>query len=217
MGSTEARPTESLPEVQVSTVGKAKGLTRCRISNCQKSAQKRGCCGTHYTRWWRFQRSGLWPVRATPDMSLHDRLWARIKRTTDANACWSWTGSRLADGYGHMSYKGRLYRTHRLAYECVNGPIPEALVIMHRCDNPPCCNPAHLITGTQRENARDVVLKGYHPSSLKTECVNRHPFSDENTRIARGKSGSLNRVCRECERTNARLSWRRLHGKGTWQ
>ena len=197
--------------------GEAKGLTRCRIPNCPKPAQKRGCCGTHYTRWWRFQRSGLWPTRSTPDMSLHDRLWARIKRTSDANACWPWIGSRTTDGYGHMGFKGQLYRTHRLAYECANGPIPNGMVLMHRCDNPPCCNPAHLVVGTQQENARDVVLKGYHPCSLKTHCPSGHPYSPDNTAVRRKGTSNPYRACKECERTRNRLRWRRLHGKGNWR
>lgn len=30
----------------------------------------------------------------------------------------------------------------------------------HTCDNPPCCNPVHLFTGTRKENLDDAKRKG---------------------------------------------------------
>lgn len=64
-----------------------------------------------------------------------------------------------------MQNGGPTLLTHRVAWESANGPIPGGLRVLHRCDNPPCCNPAHLFLGTAAENADDMVQKGrqHHP------------------------------------------------------
>ncbi|MGH7024521.1 MAG: HNH endonuclease signature motif containing protein [Caulobacteraceae bacterium] len=49
---------------------------------------------------------------------------------------------------------------HRLAWELANGPIPDGLLILHKCDNPVCCNPDHLFLGTAADNHADCAAKG---------------------------------------------------------
>lgn len=49
---------------------------------------------------------------------------------------------------------------HRLVYEECFGGIPDGHVVMHTCDNPWCVQPAHLKTGTQRDNYHDAKRKG---------------------------------------------------------
>lgn len=81
--------------------------------------------------------------------------------TRNPDECWEWQGTRMKTrGYGRISIRGVLYAAHRLAYEMAKGPIPADLFVCHSCDNPPCCNPAHLFLGTALDNNRDAQGKG---------------------------------------------------------
>jgi endogenous inhibitor of DNA gyrase (YacG/DUF329 family) len=94
------------------------------------------------------------------------------------DGCWLWQGLRNKEGYGRFYGYGRYHHAHRYAYEHFVGPIPDGLILRHTCDNPPCCNPAHLIPGTDRENTRDkmergrfvLVLGADHPNAKLTEA-----------------------------------------------
>jgi hypothetical protein len=78
--------------------------------------------------------------------------------------CWEWQRYRDRDGYGTVWYKGSQsqHKAHRLAWIIHNGPIPEYLHCLHRCDNPPCLNHEHLFLGTAADNAADRDAKGRH-------------------------------------------------------
>jgi HNH endonuclease len=77
-----------------------------------------------------------------------------------ATGCWIWQGARSDKGYGQAGVKGRVIRIHRLAYLASRGRIPKGAHILHRCDNPPCANPAHVFAGTNHANVADRVRKG---------------------------------------------------------
>ncbi len=76
-------------------------------------------------------------------------------------SCWEWNLSRSHNGYGKVSWYGRHMRANRVAWMLHNkSEIPIGLVVMHRCDNPSCINPKHLMVGTLKENSWDMVAKG---------------------------------------------------------
>lgn len=84
----------------------------------------------------------------------------RIRLAGDAE-CWLWTGAQAAGGYGHTHRNGEHVYAHRAAFECANGiGSSDGWVIRHKCDNPPCCNPAHLLSGTYADNAADCAERG---------------------------------------------------------
>lgn len=88
----------------------------------------------------------------------------------DPEACFEWELARDKDGYGVVRRNGRTRRAHREMWEQVHGPIPEGMVLLHSCDNPPCIRLSHLSLGTQAENVADMVAKGRNspPPTRKT-------------------------------------------------
>jgi hypothetical protein len=76
------------------------------------------------------------------------------------NGCWEWTAGRSPKGYGTVVDGGKTQRTHRVAWKAVNGAIPDGLIVRHKCDNRPCCNPDHLELGTLVDNNRDRDERG---------------------------------------------------------
>lgn len=74
--------------------------------------------------------------------------------------CLEWQGVRSHKGYGQMTHVRRCLRVHREVYRLTHGGIPEGYVVRHTCDNPPCCNPDHLVAGTQKQNVADREARG---------------------------------------------------------
>lgn len=87
-----------------------------------------------------------------PDFKL--RLVAR------ESGCIEYVGYKNSRGYGEFIFYGVRMRTHRLAWELSEGRIPAGIDVLHRCDNPACCNVDHLFLGTAADNVRDATEKG---------------------------------------------------------
>jgi hypothetical protein len=90
-----------------------------------------------------------------------EALWRNVDQSGGPDACWPWVG-RVGTPERHVyrKFNGKTRSVHSVAWEVTNGPIPEGQVVCHRCDNPPCCNPAHLFVGTQADNLQDMTEKG---------------------------------------------------------
>ena len=118
--------------------------------------------------------------------SLEERFWAKVNRSATRDGCWIWNGGRNAYGYG-LIYEGRkAIQAHRLSYELHFSPLAQDQIVSHRCDNPACVNPAHLVAGTQSDNIRDAIRKGRFPQAfIRGEMKPGHKLSVSSVRIIR--------------------------------
>ena len=96
-----------------------------------------------------------------------ERFWIKVNKDGTVpehmphlGQCWIWTAGKLKDGYGHYRFNGKPCRAHRVSYELANGEIPVGFFVLHKCDNPVCVNPDHLVLGTVADNAKDMTRKG---------------------------------------------------------
>ena len=83
------------------------------------------------------------------------------------SGCWLWTAMLDTKGYGRIQIERRSTAAHRLAWELFVGPIPEDLLVLHKCDVRSCVNPGHLWLGTNDDNMKDMVRKGRSPRGAR--------------------------------------------------
>jgi len=94
------------------------------------------------------------------DQSFRDRFWEKVG-VGGPDECWEWAAHRQRAGYGQFTVaKGEFHTASRVSLALSIGSIPAGMSVCHSCDNPPCCNPAHLFLGTQADNANDCIRKG---------------------------------------------------------
>lgn len=95
-----------------------------------------------------------------PEMTESDiaRYWAKVD-VRGPDECWPWTAGTNVAGYGCFGKDRKSILAHRISL-AIDGRDPSGAIARHRCDNPPCCNPAHLETGTHADNARDREERG---------------------------------------------------------
>lgn len=131
---------------------KAKGMCMACYMQKRRSNQK-----GHDAR--RVNGEGIGVLMSLPDQGWRDRIYSMIDTSGGLDACHEWMGSRNAGGYGVMTIKGIPVSAHRAIHAiCSDDFFCE--VVMHKCDNPSCCNPQHLRSGTYQENMDDMWAKG---------------------------------------------------------
>jgi hypothetical protein len=98
---------------------------------------------------------------------VEERFWPKVKIGLQ-NECWLWQARLDKKGYGHFCFscvhqKYKFMAASRAAYILTNGSIPDDVLVRYTCDNPPCCNPAHLIAGSQQDNVQDMIDRKRKP------------------------------------------------------
>ncbi len=126
----------------------------CTVEGCDRRVNARGLCHRHY---WRWRKHGTVELPRGDDPVAF--FWSLVDRRGPED-CWEFTASRFKFGYGRIRFGGRSVTAHRLAWTLTFGDPGPELNVCHRCDNPPCCNPAHLFLGSDRDNVQDALQKG---------------------------------------------------------
>lgn len=181
----------------------------CDVKDCGRAEESLGYCHRHAQN---YRTTGNpiprkeWPL----EVRLREVGWT----VTDAG-CWEWNGKRRGrtpeTSYGIFNAKLLGYsdaRAHRAMYECFVEPIPEGMQIRHKCDNPPCVNPDHLIPGTALDNSRDMVERRRHWRHDWNRCDKGHDLTLPGA-VRREKN--VNR-CAECDHANKQRSAERKRG-----
>jgi len=132
-----------------------------------------------------------------PKFNKISDVWLKVEVKGD-DECWPWIGKhRTKNGYGKMDIeKVEGVPAHRIAYLSANpGSITlrmtQGINVLHRCDNPPCCNPNHLFLGTHLDNMRDKKEKGRLPDFKGVKGPNAKLNDEEVKEIRKGLSYGL--------------------------
>ena len=107
--------------------------------------------------------------------------------------CWLSTNGQTSTGYGNIyitvivnDYKFAITGdAHVASYLSLVGPNPTNLLVRHKCDVPPCCNPDHLELGTHKDNRIDAcerndyinpTNRGAFRLNVKIVCLLRYLY-----------------------------------------
>lgn len=123
--------------------------------------------------------------------------------------CLLWLAQIDRDGYGRVWLDGKKRGAHVVAYELLNGPVPEGLEIDHICRMRCCVNPEHMEPVTSKVNTSRGVAAIVNSGQKKFVCEQCGGSLEIVSRRAprNGRKAHLERGCRNCRLLNHRR-WR---------
>lgn len=139
----------------------------CEVEGCTNRRFGKHYCNSHMAA---VRTRGVPRLVRPVGLSASKRLkfygWTERLVVPELGPCWEWNGSKNENGYGSLQIDNQhKVLVHRLAYETWVEPIPEGLLLRHKCDNPPCINSDHLVPGTNADNMRDMRERHRHPGA----------------------------------------------------
>lgn len=155
----------------------------------------------------------FYPYAVPKNLSAEEQFWGKVDRRSPAE-CWLWKGVKDRAGYGIMGRTHR--RAHRIALALSGIPVAPGEFVLHSCDNPPCCNPAHLRLGNAADNMADCLCRRRHnpPSGERNAC---HKLTWAAVRALRAEPPMQSSVSLGIKYgIDARSVWNILQGK-TWK
>lgn len=109
--------------------------------------------------WSKTLRRDPLDLRGAPEQFL-ERFWSKVDIGAEAD-CWPWMASCINGKYGQFYIRKRVpVPASRVALALQGHVLTVNIDACHTCDNPPCCNPAHLFAGSAHDNVVDCIQKG---------------------------------------------------------
>lgn len=167
--------------------------TICAVETCDRVVKGHGYCSRHYAKWRAYGDPLAARTVQFHGLPLRERFYRYVKKTA---TCWEWVGYTV-HGYGRLNVEGRPEMAHRLAWRLERGEIPVGLFVLHKCDNPGCCNPEHLYLGTQAENMRDMTVRQRaHTTGPQGSAHFNAKLTEDDVRAIRAATGNLAALAR---------------------
>ncbi|CAN5115598.1 hypothetical protein BH09PAT1_BH09PAT1_8390 [soil metagenome] len=134
----------------------------CKAVNCNRKPTARDMCNKHYTRWRKYGSESITKYIQGTGKTTEEKFWSRVDKQKNKDSCWNWLAGKSSTGYGQVTYKGKKYKAHRLAWFFIHGEHPSDC-LLHSCDNRLCVNTEHLRNGTRLDNAKDRMSRNRSP------------------------------------------------------
>lgn len=153
------------------------------LFSCPKTRNPRECANTPRV-WVNLRKQADMTIVNHPEITFADKtmfnIW--VEKSSEPE-CWNWAKKAQSNGYARWRWASQridIY-VHRMAWMIENGPIPEGLVIDHKCHSTLCVNPSHLQAVTHKENIENYRpvrassgYRGVHRNGSKWGAYARH-------------------------------------------